>query len=200
MFDFSEYLREIGSHKVVGMKIHNHIHNNRGTVLAGETYKEYIYCLILDNNTENSLTEVKRKEFSISVINSEIVYELRSVENFGALTHVPRGKLEIGDLVEDGVGPQAPRADIVNKKMRSTNRGFDKVPLWIFKGESGLGKSFLAHKLQDLSVFETDAWKTLPDVITEDIVVLGNKYQHTVEDITSRTRNRDVIVSIFESI
>ena len=200
--DFSKYLREIGSHKVVGVKIHNHMHDNQSSELAKEIYKEYIFCLIFDNNTEGSscanVTGNKRKELSISVINSQIVYELRSVKNFGALTHIPIGKAEMGDLIEDEVGSHAPipRED----KLRSTNRGFDKVPLWIFRGGSGLGKSFLAHKIQDLTVFETDAWKTLPDVITEDIVVLGNKYKHTVEDITSRTRNRNVIISNFESI
>jgi hypothetical protein len=65
--------------------------------------------------------------------------------------------------------------------------------VWIFRGDSNLGKSYLAH-CSDLSVFETDAHSTLPHNITEDIIVLGNKYCHSLNDIKSCVTKTIIIV------
>jgi hypothetical protein len=67
-----------------------------------------------------------------------------------------------------------------------TVRAKDKRPVWIFKGESNSGKSFLSHKLSGLTVYETDVSDTLPDIIKEDVVVIGNKYKFDIEDIKSK--------------
>lgn len=65
----------------------------------------------------------------------------------------------------------------VNKETRN---------VYIFQGPSGVGKSFLAHKLNGLSVYETDSNKNLPICIKEDIIVLGNKYKFTIKNIKSK--------------
>lgn len=75
------------------------------------------------------------------------------------------------------------------------NRGFDKRPVLIFYGDSNCMKSHLAA-LSGKVVFETDyeIGKTnLPDVITEDIIVIGNKYKVDIEDIKSRLTNCEII-------
>ena len=59
-------------------------------------------------------------------------------------------------------------------------------PIWIFKGKSNAGKSFLASKLTNLDVYETDISDELPSVITESVIVLGNKYKFTIEHIKSK--------------
>lgn len=62
-------------------------------------------------------------------------------------------------------------------------------PIWIFKGKSGSGKSYLAHILSsdpNMSVYETDSCGTLPDIINHNIIVLGNKYKFTIEEIKSK--------------
>lgn len=62
-------------------------------------------------------------------------------------------------------------------------RQLDKAPLWIFKGGSGLGKSYLSHRIGDKIVWESDSYSELPERILADIIVLGNKYNYTVEDV-----------------
>lgn len=66
-----------------------------------------------------------------------------------------------------------------------TIRAKDKRPIWIFKGNSGTGKSFLSARLENMSVFETDAYRVLPAKIPliHNIIVLGNKYKYTIENI-----------------
>jgi hypothetical protein len=70
-------------------------------------------------------------------------------------------------------------------------------PVWIFTGPSNIGKTFLASKLNDLGVYETDSSDILPDVITEEIIVLGNKYKFDIDEIKKRLFG-DVEVRIVE--
>ena len=73
-------------------------------------------------------------------------------------------------------------------------------PVWIFKGESNTGKSYLSH-LTDKDVYETDSSDKLPNSITEDIIVLGNKYKFTVEQIEERIFGKhETIIVNFESV
>lgn len=75
-------------------------------------------------------------------------------------------------------------------------RAMTKMPVWIFKGASGLGKSTLANIIarnpsfcEDYAVLETDKYDELPDMIWQSIVVIGNRNKFTVDDITSRLFN-----------
>lgn len=157
--------------KVRGLKVHNKFSSD-GAMVSD--------CIICCTNDDHKLFEVILEYNSLE----EVVF-------FGALTHVPTklsSKLLVSDVTENN--------KVKMHLFRSTKRGFDKVPLWIFKGPSAIGKSFVAH-LTNLSVFETDAYETLPELILEDIVVLGNKYPHTVKDVVSRTKDRNVILNNF---
>ena len=69
---------------------------------------------------------------------------------------------------------------------KKTVRVHDKRPVWIFKGDSNAGKSFLSSKLKDLKIYETDINNELLEVITQDVIILGNKYSHTINDIDKR--------------
>ena len=74
--------------------------------------------------------------------------------------------------------------------------------VWIFKGDSGAGKSFLASKLDSLSVFETDAHNELPKTISEDVIVLGNKYDYSLENVKAKifeADSTDIVVVDFSS-
>ena len=66
--------------------------------------------------------------------------------------------------------------------------------VWIFRGPSGLGKSYLSSMLEGLSVYETDSSKELPDEIHERVIVVGNRYKHNYEDIKSRIINNVELV------
>lgn len=60
--------------------------------------------------------------------------------------------------------------------------------VWVFTGASNLGKSYLAHKMGDLKIFETDSCDdiNLIDQIDADIVVLGNKHKYSFDMIQSK--------------
>jgi len=70
--------------------------------------------------------------------------------------------------------------------------------VYIFQGPSGLGKSFLGgiiSKEGELSVFETDALpkgQGLPEVIAEDVIILGNRHGFSIEEVEDRIADKDV--------
>lgn len=80
----------------------------------------------------------------------------------------------------------------------TTQRGFDEHPTWIFHGASNLGKSFLAHQIKEMTIFETDAYDELPDKINADIIVLGNKHKYTLENIKERVNGKAILVNFME--
>lgn len=44
----------------------------------------------------------------------------------------------------------------------------------------------MAHKLSDMIIFETDSFEKLPEKIIADIVVIGNKYKHEIDNVKNR--------------
>lgn len=64
-------------------------------------------------------------------------------------------------------------------------RAMEKRPVYIFRGNSGLGKSTIAST-SSLTVFETDSVEELPDTISADIVVIGHKKEFDESEIISR--------------
>lgn len=78
-------------------------------------------------------------------------------------------------------------------------RAFEDRPVWIFFGESAAGKSTLAYYLSENKVvFETDSLDDgkLPDTIWADIIVVGNKYNITVQDIAPHLPEGTEIISV----
>lgn len=80
-----------------------------------------------------------------------------------------------------------------------TIRAMDKRPVWIFKGDSGLGKSYIAGIIANSdrakTVYETDAHEKL-DTIEADIIVIGNKYEHSFEEIESKIKGEHEIIYV----
>lgn len=65
-------------------------------------------------------------------------------------------------------------------------RAMDKRPVYIVYGKSGMGKSSIFNELGNNSLYsfyETDSDETLPEVITQDIIILGNKYNFSIDDV-----------------
>lgn len=131
--------------------------------------------------------------------------EICEVKNFIGTTHrVKKDKLEInvkyaddGRLFDqhnevffleknnDEWYPDG-RGCITEELFEPTLRNKEKRPVWIFIGNSGLGKSYLAGIISNFGymkeVYETDSHEKLGK-IHEDIIVIGNKYSYSVEDI-----------------
>lgn len=77
----------------------------------------------------------------------------------------------------DGYYPRG-HAGINWDKFKELKRNITRRPVWIFRGASGLGKSTLGHYLaisNGKTVFETDSVPVLPNEITADVVIMGNK-------------------------
>jgi hypothetical protein len=116
------------------------------------------------------------------------------VDNFECgFTHVPKDFMQVESTTsnqyfghtDDGDDAYYPGGShYVNMEyFVSTGRGSEKPITFIFTGKSGIGKSFLASKLKELTVYETDVNPTLNIPLTTDVVVLGNKYEYSVEDV-----------------
>lgn len=88
----------------------------------------------------------------------------------------------------DGYYPNG-GASVKTELFEPLKRTMEKRPVWIFDGESAMGKSTLAAFIDrgsDLKVYETDSSAKLPDVITADIVVVGRKYDFDRREIVKR--------------
>lgn len=89
--------------------------------------------------------------------------------------------------------------EITEELFTKTNRAMDKRPVWIFKGDSGLGKSYIAGIIANSdrakTVYETDAHEEL-DTIEADIIVVGNKYDHSFEEIESKIKGEHEIIYV----
>ena len=60
-----------------------------------------------------------------------------------------------------------------------TARIKNKSPLWIFRGDSNSGKTFLSSQFTNLKVLETDNLPdgNMPKVLSEyDVIVVGNRF------------------------
>lgn len=68
--------------------------------------------------------------------------------------------------------------------------------VYVFKGASGLGKSSLAFALKGKSVYETDSSDMLPDEITADVIVIGNRGGFTLEEVRERVYGDAKIVLV----
>ena len=147
--------------------------------------------------------------------------EVRLVDSFIGSTHKPIKDLSFeietkeGDFEDtiyntendifyvddDGDDYWYPNGDvrITEELFTETNRAMDKRPVWIFKGNSGLGKSYIAGIIANSdrakTVYETDAHEEL-DTIEADIIVVGNKYNHPLKEIESKIKGEHEIIYV----
>lgn len=147
---------------------------------------------------------------------------IRIVDDFIGMTHMPIKELsfeldikENDDYVNlsnvgnnifgidwDGGDDYYPggRSWVNEKLFRVSNRMMNKRPVWIFKGDSVLGKSYLAGIISNSGrtkiVYETDSYKTLTKEIEADIIVVGNKYNHSLEEIESKIKGEHEIIYV----
>lgn len=134
--------------------------------------------------------------------------KIKMVESFVGMTHKPIKELEfeldintntneidLNDMDNDIFGIEYDGGDgyypggyakVDEKLFEEINRNKENRPVWIFKGNSALGKSYLAGIIANSgrmkTVYETDAHEKL-DKIHEDIIVIGNKYPYSVEEV-----------------
>lgn len=108
-------------------------------------------------------------------------------------THIPKYRISINDnsifIFKNNTvtfNLSYDSKDLILSQFHVTSRHKEKRIVWIFKGKSNSGKTFLSSQIYGLSVYETDSKDTLPAQIPESIIVLGNKYPYTVEQVKKR--------------
>lgn len=124
-----------------------------------------------------------------------------TLKEVGSLHYLPKIDMEFNDSTNHYNGNDLyiiyendcnyyPSANIEIKfeNWRWTERSKEKKPLYVFIGESGIGKSFIASNT-NLKVFESDSnvnsiYGLNPnDYINYDIVVIGNKQLDIIKDL-----------------
>jgi len=156
-------------------------------------------------------------ELSISKI---AIIEVKQINNFQPFTHVPQKNIEIKmPLKIDDDNIEVTSQFFENQVFKFDNIGkdrtyvinfdlFKKVPrfkqdrvVWIWTGPSESEKTFLSSKILNLEVYETDSSNKIPNVIYADIIIIGDKYKFTVDEVKTKIFGKaQVIVSKFVSL
>ena len=172
--------------------------------------ERHILFALRDDNTKVKITlEAEEGEcYSGWTTATRARYTQEVINNFEGFTHVPKTHIEIDDYSDfpdditndvftfsayggDSYYPSGSYSVNMNL-FEQTIRHLEKRPVWIFYGKSNSGKSFLSHKLNNLTVYETDSDKNLPKELNEDIIVVGNKYSFSLDNIEKLLKNREV--------
>lgn len=196
--------------KIIGLRIEKYIdkglsRHNYDFEYNDAEFEKHIICGVLSDNrkVEIELSYSVGKCYSGWSTASWGHIKVTEVKRFNGYTHIPKEPIEINDYLpnfqndtdnkvfsisKDGGDNYYPSGGYtVNMELfKETVRAKNLRPVWIFKGKSNAGKSFLASKLNDLEVYETDSNANLPTLITASIVVLGNKYNHSIDDIKTK--------------
>jgi len=193
--------------KIIGLRIEKYIDkevsgHNCDFEYKDAEFEKHIICGVLSDN--------RKVEIEMSVSKGECGsgwstaswgnIKVTEVKKFNGYTHIPKEVLNVDDVEpnfkgnisndvfsidEDGGCNYYPSGGYsVNMELfKETIRAKNLRPVWIFKGKSNSGKSFLASKLNDLEIYETDSNEKLPDVITASVIVIGNKYDFEINDL-----------------
>jgi len=193
--------------KIVGLRIEKYIDkaisgHNCDFEYHDAEFEKHIICGVLSDNrkVEIELSHSEGECGSGWTTASWGHIKVTEVKRFNGYTHIPKEPIEIDDYLPtfendtdnkvfsiskyggDNYYPSGGYS--VNMELfKETVRAKNLRPVWIFKGKSNSGKSFLASKLNDLEVYETDSNEELPTSITASIIVLGNKYNYSIDDI-----------------
>lgn len=139
------------------------------------------------------------------------VFELKEVKRFVGTSYLP---IKIFSIILDTNKKEHyneafdfNETNIIIKyeNFKKTNRLKKIRPVWIIRGQSGLGKSYLTSMLfnnSNLTIYETDSNSKLADIICEDIIVVGNKYNFSIEDIEKNIygEHESIIISFDKKI
>ncbi|MCH8490224.1 MAG: hypothetical protein LAT81_09900 [Oceanicaulis sp.] len=196
--------------KIIGLRIEKYIDkeisgHNCDFEYKDAEFEKHIICGVLEDNrkVEIELSHSEGECGSGWRTASWGNIKVTEVKKFNGYTFIPKEILTIEDIEPnfdgdisnnvfsvdcDGGDNYYPLGGYyVNMELfKETIRNKKLRPVWIFKGKSNSGKSFLASKLNDLDVYETDSNEALPESIVASVIVLGNKHEFSLEDVKSK--------------
>lgn len=124
-----------------------------------------------------------KRPFSCRPKNGSIKVKISEDLDFGHLEILVSGTGETVLLVSKE------EMNLCEEMFEKTPRIMEKRPVWIFAGNSGLGKSTIGRflELQGKVIYETDSDHRLPNIIMADVIVVGNRNKSlTIDDICAR--------------
>ncbi len=196
--------------KIIGLRIEKYIDkeisgHNCDFEYKDAEFEKHIICGVLEDNrkVEIELSHSEGECGSGWTTASWGNIKVTEVKKFNGYTFTPKEILTIKDIEPnfdgdisnnvfsvdcDGGDNCYPSGGYnVNMELfKETIRNKNLRPVWIFKGKSNSGKSFLSSKLTELDVYETDSNEILPESIVASVIVLGNKYDFSLEDVKSK--------------
>lgn len=196
--------------KIIGLRIEKYIDkkisgHNCDFEYEDAEFEKHIICGVLEDNRKVEI-ELSHSEGECSsgwTTASWGNIKITEVKKFNGYTFIPKELLTIEDIEPnfdgdisnnvfsvdyDGGDSYYPsgRYNVNMQLFKETIRNKNLRPVWIFKGKSNSGKSFLASKLNEIDVYETDSNEALPESIIASVIVLGNKYDFNLEDVKSK--------------
>ena len=202
-------MKNITNFKVVSMNKIHYIENWRDCEGEEQNTPNVKYILnCINNNYCKYQIELSEKNGSCGSgwCNASFgTIDFKFVNDFGSYTHTPISditfSLDIAECKQSelvtvnnifnvdtcGGDEYYPSGSVsVNEELFiASNRYVGKPFVHIVHGDSNSGKSFLSHQL-DKSIYETDNSEELPSEIKAEIIVVGNKYLHSLGDIKKR--------------
>lgn len=196
--------------KIIGLRIEKYIDkevsgHNCDFEYKDAEFEKHIICGVLEDNrkVEIELSHSEGECGSGWTTASWGHIQVTEVKKFNGYTFIPKKTLIVADIepnFDDDISNEVFSVDYdggdnyypsggynVNMELFvETVRNKSLRPVWIFKGKSNSGKSFLASKLNELDVYETDSNEVLPESIVASVIVLGNKYDFNLEDVKSK--------------
>lgn len=167
-----------------------HLYLNKVTKFAGKTHVPIDDNLIIDlqiKNENGNNMQVDSSSEESSYLNDNINNKVFSFSRNGGDHWYPFGYANV----------------YLNMfKELENSRSKEKRLVWLFYGASGSGKTYLSANLRDLDSYETDSSDKLPDSIISPIIVIGNKYNHTIDEIKTRIfdlENTEIILVNFQT-
>jgi hypothetical protein len=68
--------------------------------------------------------------------------------------------------------------------------------VYIFNGDKYTGKRYIANKIKNMSIYETDSNYILPNNLKENVIIIGNKYKFTINDIMSKYKGNNIFINV----
>lgn len=68
--------------------------------------------------------------------------------------------------------------------------------IYIFIGESNIGKTHISQNLEGVDIYETDSSPILPDKMISNIIILGKRYIFDIDDIISRYNKNCIFIYV----
>jgi len=205
---------------IVGLRINKIPNTYDKEYNEGDTIDEYEF---ITKNYETDVLTSRKIVLEESMCGSgycsaEFLNEnISTIKYMGSVHYTPRGQVEWKDRTEyggnnfytlyEGDDDYYPSAylEIHFENWRETKRGKEVKPLYVFHGESAIGKSYVGNH-STLNVLDTDSLEACiygleaKEYVKYDIVVLGNKLGTSIDELKTYLAEVEVeIVSVYFS-